>query len=523
MKQMYRILVVDDEAIERKGLQKIILDEFPTILIEEAENGRTAILKAEQFHPDVVFMDIKMPGIDGVEAAREIKKMNQAVQIIMVTAFDTFEYARQVMKIGVKNYILKPSSKEEIITPLGKVFNEIEKERAKRTEEIILKDNYRRALSIVQSRVITSMLMDASASRNIYELEWEQSFQKESFVMVFEYHSLSKKHADHEFQELKKYIQSELHHYFPNHFVGEDQLNRFPVLIQLANKDGNPKIGLRDRTVACGKEIIQKVKRLFPNFELSIGIGRVYDEVEKFVQSYHEALFALSSLKQPNSCEYYNQHLMEKGGEEAVTNPYQLEKKLLEAITSGKADQVATQFNEYMKALNSYCHQSKETVEQKVSEFIILLSRQIVETGISLSINRETLQTNSFTQLQDQLVTIANYIYSRYYSQNKDIMHLAKEYIAEHYKKALTLEEVAEVVQLSPQYFSKVFKERLGSSFIDYLTELRVEKGKELMRTKGKSVKEVCFEVGYKDPNYFSRVFKKHTGFSPSDFRSSLK
>ncbi|MFC0473326.1 response regulator [Halalkalibacter kiskunsagensis] len=519
---MYKVLIVDDEAIERRGLRKIINDAFSTIVIEEAENGRTAILKSEEFRPDVVFMDIKMPGIDGVEAAKEIKKMNRAVQIIMVTAFDTFEYARQVMKIGVKDYILKPSTKEEIISPLKKLLAEIEIEREKRTEEIILKDNYRRALSIVQSRVITSMLLDSSNARNVVEFEWEETFQKESFVMVFEFKKRNQKTTYKETNEYILFLQSELSHFFHENFIGEEVMGRLPVLVQLEDKDVSKRNQIRDRAMTCGKKIIIKSRNYYPDYDLSVGIGRTYDEMEKFIQSYHEALFSLSSLKYPYLCQYYNHHVREAGEGDNVGYPYGLEKKLLEAVTTGVVEEVPLQFRKYMDVLIRYCEMSKETVEGRISELYVLLSRQVVDSGIPIIVNQPARETNSPSVLQEELTKIASHIQSMYYSQNKDILLIAKEYISKHYEKALTLEEVADVVELSPQYFSKIFKERSGSSFIDYLTKIRVDQAKELMRTKGRSVKEVCFEVGYKDPNYFSRVFKKYTGVSPSDYRHTL-
>jgi two-component system, response regulator YesN len=95
----------------------------------------------------------------------------------------------------------------------------------------------------------------------------------------------------------------------------------------------------------------------------------------------------------------------------------------------------------------------------------------------------------------------------------------AKEYIDEHFAEAITLEEAAEHVGLSPYYFSKLFKDRFGITFIDYITEIRIKRAKELMENPDVSVKEVCYTVGYKDPNYFSRVFKKYTGLTPSEYR----
>ena len=158
---MYRILLVDDEEIERLGIKKIITEEMGTdsVMIEEAENGRMAIMKAAEFRPNIVFMDIKMPGIDGIEATEEIKKLDNTVKVIMVTAFEAFEYARQAVKLGVKDYLLKPCSNQEIIDVLHNVINDIAIERQNRNHQINLKDNYKRALSAIQSREITSLIV----------------------------------------------------------------------------------------------------------------------------------------------------------------------------------------------------------------------------------------------------------------------------------------------------------------------------------------------------------------------------
>ncbi|MBY0097232.1 response regulator [Mesobacillus maritimus] len=518
---MYRVLIVDDEAIERKGLEMILKGNFPSIEIEEADSGRSAILKAEEFRPDIIFLDIKMPGIDGVEAAKEMKKMNRSVNIFMLTAFDKFEYARQLMKIGVQDYILKPYNREEIIEPFQKAIQEIEQEKAKRTEELTLKDNYRRALSIVQSRVITSMFMQASNKQNVIALDLEETFQKESFVMVVEWLKKNETLTQHEPSEFISYIQSGLNHYFPSYFLGEETMNKIPILIQVDEKNIGQKPKLKELATASGRELISKMRQAFPDFKFSIGIGRIYDEVEKFVQSYHEALYTLSSLKRPYQVHFYSQLLADQENQQENTYPYDLEKKLLDGVTSGHVDDVPTHFKKYLDSLVAYTKNTKE-MEEKISEFLVLLSRQIMDSGISIAVNRHLLEGNSVFKLQEELLSIANHIHSMYYSQSRDIMVQAKEFIADHFDKAITLEEVAEAVNLSPQYFSKTFKERSGCSFIDYLTELRVEHAKELIRSMQKSVKEVCFHVGYKDPNYFSRVFKKYTGVTPSDFRQSV-
>ncbi|WP_100407303.1 response regulator [Bacillus solitudinis] len=523
---MYKILLVDDEMIERHWLRKIISEHFPSnVEIEEAENGRTAIIKAEEFRPDIVFMDIKMPGINGIEATQEIKKRNQATQFIMVSAFDTFEYARQVMKIGVKEYLLKPSTKEEVISSIEQVIQEITLERSKRNEELLLKDNYRRALSIVQSKVITSLLMGDMDENEMAEFDddWESRLEKESFVMVFEFQKEGHSFESHEINQYSSFLQAHLNHYFWKSLTGPSRINRLPVLIQLKEDERADKFSIRSRAVSCGKELIEKFSRRFPNVSISIGIGTNYNEIEKFVQSYHEALHALTTSARPFSCIFYSQQVRE--GSDAAY-PYKLEKQLLETITAGLIDDVSRNYTLYFEAITTFCEGSVDEMKTKLAEFFIVLSRQTIETEHTLQSSQHYLQATSLLKLQEatyeEMLRLTAYIHSMYYSQNKDVMVIAKNYIAEHYEKPITLEDVAEVIQLSPHYFSKVFKVRTGQSFIDYVTELRVKRAKELMRLKERNVKEICYAVGYKDPNYFSRVFKKVTGVSPSEYRQDV-
>lgn len=271
---MLKVIIVDDELLERKVLSKIISTEFPDIeVIDEAPNGRVAIEKAQLHHPDLMLMDIKMPGIDGVEAVKQIKELLPDTKFIMVSAFNTFEYAKEVMKQGVKDYILKPSRKEDILASVGRVKEEIEQERKQHEEQIELRARLKQLLALTQN--------------------------------------------------------------------------------------------------------------------------------EGFLEEDHS--------------------------------------QLVDAWKSNQA---------------------------------------------------------------------------------KIILTKAKEYIENKFSDSLTLEEVAEHVELSPVYFSKFFKENFGVTFIDYVTTIRMNHAKKEMKDPSKSLKEICYSVGYKDPNYFSRAFKKYTGLSPTEYRS---
>ena len=99
----------------------------------------------------------------------------------------------------------------------------------------------------------------------------------------------------------------------------------------------------------------------------------------------------------------------------------------------------------------------------------------------------------------------------------------AKEYINENYAKDISLDDVSREVDISPYYFSKVFKEETGENFIEYLTNIRIEKAKELLTETELSMKEICGSIGYSDPNYFSRTFKKNTGVTPTEYKEGKR
>ena len=135
-----RILIAEDELLERKAMKKFIQDNFRDMeVVGEAVNGRRAIELAKEMQPDIIFMDIKMPGINGLEAIEKIHAMRPQTKFILVSAYDTFDYAKQAMQFGIKDYILKPGKKEEIITALYRlkkeVLNEAKIEEERRQSE----------------------------------------------------------------------------------------------------------------------------------------------------------------------------------------------------------------------------------------------------------------------------------------------------------------------------------------------------------------------------------------------------
>ena len=138
---MYRIMLADDEGIVLDSLKMIIEENFPNeCQIETAKSGRAVIELAESFRPDVAFMDIQMPGINGMDAIREIQKNNSSVEFIVLTAYDKFDYAKEAINLGVMEYLNKPFTAQKITETLKKALGNVEQKRKKRSDDLRIKE-----------------------------------------------------------------------------------------------------------------------------------------------------------------------------------------------------------------------------------------------------------------------------------------------------------------------------------------------------------------------------------------------
>jgi two-component system response regulator YesN len=246
-------------------------------------------------------------------------------------------------------------------------------------------------------------------------------------------------------------------------------------------------------------------------------------ELEQFSVSYEEALLALEFVYSMNKGNYLIYHEGLKERREQLL-PFDQEKKLLESIKNSDVQSSLRLFDQYFYTVAEASHQNVNHVKISLRDLFIVISRMVKEIGIDLELQQEFKSLNTMIQVKEyaknQLVLFINTIKEWRMNDAKGLLYQAKEYIDTNYHKVVTLDETADYIGLSPYYFSKMFKERFQMTFIDYLTQLRIAKAKELLNDQKMSLKEIASTIGYRDPNYFSRVYKKATGESPSDYRT---
>ena len=527
---MYRILLADDEGIVIDSMKYIIEKEFgDECEVEFAKTGRSVIELAESFRPDIAVMDIQMPGINGIEAMKEIRKFSVNTVFIVMSAYDKFDYAQEAIKLGVLEYINKPMEKTKFVMVLKKAMEEIDTKRKKRSEDLLVREKLENVEPIIENGLIYNILFqehfdeDIDNYKTILGVDAGYGYMmclvcgdtQEGNHMTNAVGS-SVKISTH-YQELR----SSLKEFFPCK-VGSVMGNKVAILVPFT--DDEMEYNARIELIEKGRELIRYLRKKF-GFSFRLGVGRI-KPIRQLVKSYREAQNALiASTGQvahaddlPIGCDYEKDY------------PVDLEKGLLESVGRGDLSEASMYAERFVEWMKSFDGGNIMAIRLKILEFTLRAESLAYENGGMTyrfgsrdSYLPEIMSMESVDELKvwflSKLTTACRNIGSKRQERSTDIIKNARDYIGDNYSKDITLDDVSRVVNISPYYFSKLFKEATGENFIEYLTNLRIEKAKELLGKAELSMKEICAMCGYSDPNYFSRTFKKNVGLTPTEYR----
>ncbi|OAS13971.1 response regulator [Paenibacillus oryzisoli] len=517
---MIRMLIVDDEHIERIALQRIIEEGSPDVeVVGQAANGREAIEAAERLQPDLITMDIKMPGINGLQAIEKIRESNPTVKFIVVTAFDTFEFAQQAIKLGVYDYMLKPSRISVVLETIGRVANEILMLQQELVTRSLERERLQKMTPLVEADIVEQLLFDYVQSTPLPGMIDLVGFPtgRDGFVMTLQFSPSSASAEEGQLRHLDDvYMQiNELSRGMSNPiWLGKMSGNQVPAIIFL---DG--EFSYRAQAIGVAKKWIQALDGKH-GFRLFIGIGGVRKDVRDMRKSYQEAL--LASMDQSLLARYCLYENLTQDEIQAIgVRNLEMEKIVLEEIRRGNLDGAGDQIARMIDVFEG-SGQGVGLSQQRIFEVLIVVTRMLQDMGMEVCTPYFPYSTTSYMQLKAEARMLIHHLVQVGDVVETDLLQTMKLYIQAHAHEDLSLERIAATVDRNPFYVSKLFKEHFGMNYIDFLTQYRIEMAKQLMQETDKSLKEITFEVGYNDPNYFSRVFKKLVGHSPTDYRKML-
>lgn len=526
---MYKIMLADDEGIVIDSLKFIIEKEFGDICaVEYAKTGRSVIELAESFRPDIAIMDIQMPGINGIDAMKEIRQTNTNTVFIVMSAYDKFDYAKEAIKLGVLEYITKPMEKTKIVAALQKAMEMIDREKEKRSNELLVKEKLETVVPIIESGLIYNILLQEHFVEDIENYKSILGINQKYAYMIAVVcgdeqdgnHMTNAVGSGVKMQKHYQEVRESLKECFHG-IVGTVLANKLAVLVpyERDTMDYNERIELIEKA----RELTRRMrKRIDISFRIGIGGAKEFHDMS---ESYSEALNALVATTGsvahvddlPIRCEYAGDY------------PIKLEKKLFAEIEDGEMNNAVASARSFFEWMEE-SHSNIMDIRLKILEFALWAEHIAYEKGgMTYQLNSradylpQIMEMSDLTQLRkwfvDKVMQACQNILSKRTEKSNSIIGLAKDYIRNNYNKDISLDDVSRAVNISPYYFSKIFKENTGENFIEYLTNIRIDKAKELLGTTEYSMKEICSMVGYSDPNYFSRSFKKNVGVTPTEYK----
>nr|WP_309098592.1 response regulator transcription factor [Fredinandcohnia onubensis] len=523
---MYKVIVVDDEKNIRERLTHFFpWTELGFEVVGTAENGYDGLELVKKLNPDVVLTDVRMPIMTGLELAKEIQASFPEIKVIILSAYDDFEYAQGAIRYGVRDYLLKPVMREEFYKTFRKIIEELQVEKKRKTFSNLNKQLNREE----------SMLLKLIKGEKIESIEKQVQEQTDYFrVAIISFGKLIKENSTFSFRQKITEISA---NYWKMHQV------------KILFYDNNLILLLTERTIAS-KQIIKKNIHLFIEVlqdkinELTfdekcffIGVGNTYYHIEEISHSYNEAIFAYNYkyFNEDETIFFYedlpirNESIQSSLNIDLQDYVNRIVEALMRSLQIGDNSELIELVSNLFNSTQRFYGANIAGIRTFLIELVIILFYRINEKGVDTSsINhKEMLQNinelNSLAELKRYLVRIFEIftkdMSSKYEKSVDRYVLLAQEYVSKNYRNKITLEDVSSYLFLNPAYFSAFFKKETGENFIDYVNKVRVDKAKGLLSKAHLQIKVISDRVGFQNHSYFIKVFKKETGLTPHNFR----
>lgn len=529
---LLKVFLVEDETVIREGLRdRIPWDQFGYRFVGEAADGEMALPLIRKTRPDVLITDIKMPFMDGLSLSKIVSKEFPRMKIIIVSGYDDFEYARQAIEVGVEQYLLKPVTRMKLKTVLLELKDKIERDQEQEDYRIQFQNEIQEYEQFSRRRFMEKILEGELSVKEIYDEAARQSVELTAagYNLLFLY--LQEQNKDKIEGFLRK--QNEVLHYFlryPQYLLFRWNVNSYGVLIkgemsQLEELAGNC-IDYIERICSGGDQLEWYVAVGKPVERLSL-LPQCYQSVNHYF-AYRFMVPGIHVLTEKTLENYVNSQGENQlnGVDSSQLNPEIIKDFLMKGDCCEIQEFVQGYLGGMSKALESRMFRDYVVLHVRFTAMMYLealgVPKEAYTDCIDIKYKETSIKTAEVAEYCVNMLQAAIHIRDqRSESQGTDAIRKALDYInANCCKESISLNEVASAANMSANYFSAIFSQKMQKTFVEYITGKRMEHAKKLLRETDKSSGEIAQEVGYKDPHYFSYVFKKNTGCSPREYRS---
>ena len=517
---MYQVLIVAEDTVA-EVITSTICEKYKKMWNIVRANSKEDIFRLEEEKsPDILFLSLSLKHINGLDLLRSIRKNNKKIHICVSSSLCSHDFISEVVLCGVDAFLPEPLKKAQLQQAVMKMLDKIEEEQVEWISKKGQENYLKQIRSVLECGFIYSVLFGEKNEKELSEYCDALGVVYCGCIFDVEIKNILE-HTESEealTEEIRKQLRTTVSRY-ERCVVGPKILKRFVIYLGWTKKNMNEFEAEWYRNEICSQ--IQKDIKKNLSIEVIVEAGKVYS-VKEIYYSYQEAIHALC-FKMDDKTTLVQKNDRYWGHREYVNTV----NRLLDAVKLGRSD--ASQFfSEVMRSMDALKYEAKVN---KIFQLIILCCHAAYIDG------EEELQFLNYTEILKEMQNaedIENWAYKKFeyilnvISENhgrrtSSTVKLAIDYIEQHYTTEISLDDVAKYVGISPQHFSKIFKMETGTNYVDWLSNLRIEQAKKYLSNGDRTIKEICYLVGYKDPNYFSRIFKKIVGMSPSEYEHAEK
>ena len=528
---LIKVFICEDESIVREGLRDMIpWEKYGYEFVGDAPDGEMALPMIRKLKPDVLITDITMPFMDGLSLSKTVTSELPDIKIIVISGYSDFEYARKAIELGVEQYLLKPVTKADMIKALEGTRKKISEENEQKDYLKQYEQEFKK-FERFSHRAFFEKLVEGSLSvQEIYEeankLHLDLSAEGFNIVIFSVRDPEQSTYTDDAGAVTEKLLNSFLQ--YPDCIIFRCNLLSYAILI----KGDNESLGrlvekcvsmIRNACEEAGTRLDWHVATGTPTNRLS-GLSACYRDANRAFAYRHifpgKHILTSELLKaEPYVSDEHEMHKVDAAKFDPMIIRY--------FVQTGTLSEVGTFADEYITSLEggikSILFRYYLLVSIRVNVELALkeanVSAEDIATLPAFDMNADEGEVRDF--LNDILTSAITMRERESQKRGNDMIDSAIRYVDLHYSDPdISLDSVAEAINISSNYLSALFSNKVGQSFVEYITKKRMAKAKLLLRTTGKRSGEIAYEIGYKAPRYFSFVFKRHQGCTPSQYRN---
>ncbi len=538
-----KVFLVEDEMVIRRGIKNSIdWEKEGYIFCGEASDGELAYPMIIKEKPDILITDIRMPFMDGLELCKLVKKELPNIKILILSGYDEFDYAKEAIRLGVTEYLLKPISSGKLLEALNGVSESIRREKEdkdlvrKYMEEMRENTEHEKQKFFEQMIAGNLSMADALETGKKYEMNLSAGMYN---LLLFRFTLGEENRKSGELLGEAEYAIEKLTERLEYVFEFQRGVEGQAFLLMADNEEQ-----MSERVKELSKDL-EEIMKNYSTIAYFGGIGQPVARLRELEESFREAERALAArftmeLNRIISVEDIRMaQNVDTLDDIEITSFGEIEKTrtmLEKFLNNGAEDEIDEFVDVYINELpeenlksvlmRQYIIMDAYIVMMSFCEKIEGIEGEMQAQSEELKNSMKTSQTleeikNYIRMLLKKIIGVRDTISGRRYS---DIIEIAKDQIRKTYMSdEISLNTIAAEVGMSPSYFSSIFSKEMGKTFVEYLTEIRMDRAKELLMCSSMKTSEIGYEVGYKDPHYFSYIFKKTQNCTPKEFRARGK